>query len=100
MTWWSEHSAAPGFVLAKLAIRCRFVDRFVGFRAPSHVSDQRFSTRGALLPSAGSRQARFPVFLGTMKALRLPARANLLPYDFGYRLHAPLLCSCSPERSW
>jgi hypothetical protein len=99
MTWWSEHSAAPRFVLAKLAIRCRFVDRFVGFRAPSHVSDQRFSTRGALLPSAGSRQARFPVFLGTMKALRLPAHANPLPYDFGYRLHAPLLCSCSPERS-
>jgi hypothetical protein len=90
MTWWSEHSATPRFVLAKLAIRCWFVDRFVGFRAPSHVSDQRFSTRGALLPSAGSRQARFPVFLGTMKALRLPAHANPLPYDFGYRLHAPL----------
>ena len=34
MTWWSEHSAAPRFVLAKLAIRCRFVDRFVGSRVP------------------------------------------------------------------
>ena len=99
MTWWSEYSAVPRFVLAKLAIRCRFVDRFVGSRVPSHVSGQRFSTRDASLPSAGSRRARFPVFIGTMKALRLPARANLVPYGFGYRPHAPLLCSCSPKRS-
>lgn len=47
MTWWSEHSAVPRFVLAKLAIRFRFVDRFVGFRVPSRVSGQRFSTHGA-----------------------------------------------------
>jgi len=32
-----------------------------------------------------------------MKALRLPARANLVPYGFGCRPHAPLLCSCSPK---
>src|SRR5271157_3041024 len=37
MTWWSEHSAVPRFVLAELAIRCRCVDRFVGSRVPSHV---------------------------------------------------------------
>ena len=73
MTWWSEYSAVPRFVLAKLAIRCRFVDRFVGSRAPSRVSGQRFSTHDAFLPSVGSRRARFPVFIGTMKALRLPA---------------------------
>jgi hypothetical protein len=97
MTWWSEYSAAPRFVLAKSAIRCRFVDRFVGFRAPSHVSGQRFSTHGASLPSVGSRRARFPVFIGTMKALRLPARANLVPYGFGRRPHAPLLFSCIAE---
>ncbi len=97
MTWWSEYSAAPRFVLAKSAIRCRFVDRFVGFRAPSHVSGQRFSTHGAPLPSVGSRRARFPVFIGTMKALRLPARANLVPYGFGRRPHAPLLFSCIAE---
>jgi len=36
---------------------------------------------------------------GSPSSSVLPARANLLPYDFGYRLHAPLLCSCSPERS-
>jgi Putative transposase len=97
MTWWSEHNAVPRLILAKLAIRCRFVDRFVGSRAPSRVSGQRFSPRGASLPSVGSRRARFPVFIGTTKALRLPARANLLPYGFGCRPHAPLLCSCIAE---
>ena len=30
----------------------------------------------ASLPSIGSRRARFPDFIGTMKALRHPARAN------------------------
>ena len=85
----------PAFVLANSAIRCRFVDRFVGSSVPSHVSGQRFSPRGTLLPSAGSRPARFPVFIGTMKVLRLPARAYLLPYCFGHRSHARLLCSWS-----
>src|ERR1700740_1669612 len=91
--------AVPRFVLAKLAIRCRLVDRFVGFRVPSRVSGQRFSTHDTFLPSVGSRRARFPVFIGTMKALRLPARANLVPYGFSCRPHAPLLYSCSPKRS-
>jgi hypothetical protein len=100
MTWWSEYSAVPRFVLAKLAIRCRFVDRFVGSRVPSRVSGQRFSTHDTFLPSVGSRRARFPVFIGTMKALRLPARANLVPYGFGCRPHASLLYSCSPKRSY
>ena len=72
MTWWSEYSAAPRFVLAKLAIRCRFVDRFMGSSVPSHVSGQRFSPRGTLLPSAGSRPARFPVFIGTMRCYDFP----------------------------
>jgi len=80
MTWWSEHSAVPRFVLANSAIRCRFVDRFVGSRVPSHVSVQRFSTHGAPLPSAGSRRARFPAIKGHIEALRLPARASPLPY--------------------
>jgi len=99
MTWWSEYNAVPDFVLAKSAIRCRFVDRFVGSSVPSHVSGQRFSTRGTPLPSAGSRPARFPVFIGTMKVLRLPAHAYLLPYGFGHRPHVRLLCSWSPRRS-
>ena len=80
MTWWSEHSAVLRFVLASSAIRCRFVDRFAGSRVPSHVSVQRFSTHDAPLPSAGSRRARFPDIKGTMRALRLPARAFPLPY--------------------
>ena len=85
MTWWSEHSAAPRFVLAKLAIRCRFVCRFVGSRVPSHVSGQRFSSRGAPLPSRGSRRARFPAVSGTIKALRLPACASPVAYLFRFR---------------
>ena len=51
------------------------------------------------LPSAGSRPARFPVFIGTTKVLRLPAHACLLPYGFGHRPHVRLLCSWSPRRS-
>ena len=85
MTWWSEHSAVPRFVLAELAIRCRFVDRFVGSRVPSHVSGQRFSSRGAPLPSVGSRWVRFPDVNGTMKALRLPAHAFPVAYLFRFR---------------
>jgi hypothetical protein len=73
MTWWSECSAVPRFVLAKSAIRCRFVDRFAGSRVPSLVSLQRFSPRDVSLPSLGSRRARFPDVSGTMKTLRLPA---------------------------
>ena len=72
MTWWSELSATPGLDLARLAIRCRFVDRFAGLRVPSRVSRQRFSAPGASLPSDGSRSARFPAVASTMKALRLP----------------------------
>jgi hypothetical protein len=47
--------ATPGLDLARLAIRCRFVDRFAGLRVPSRVSRQRFSAPGASLPSDGSR---------------------------------------------
>jgi hypothetical protein len=90
MTWWSEHSAVPRFVLASSAIRCRFVDRFAGSRVPSRVSVQRFSARGAPLPSAGSRRARFPAFTGYIEALRLPARASGSLILFGCRSHALL----------
>jgi hypothetical protein len=64
---------------------CRFVDRFVGSRVPSRVSGQPFSTHDTFLPSVGSRRARFPVFIGTMKALRLPARASLMVSVVGSR---------------
>jgi len=71
----------------------------VGSRVPSPVSGQRFSAHGASLSSVGSRRARFPAFTGNMKALRLPARAFPLPYDFGCGSHALLPRSCSPRRS-
>src|SRR5271166_3268344 len=87
MTWFNEYSASPRRSLAKSAIRCPSVDRFAGFSVPSRVSGQRFSLRGAPLPSAGSRRARFPDLTGTMRALRLPARAFPVPYGFGSGLH-------------
>src|SRR6266851_8170275 len=34
MTWCSENSTVPGFVLASSAIHRRFVDRFAGFMPP------------------------------------------------------------------
>ena len=46
--------------------------RVVELRVSSRVSRQRLRSRGAPLPSAGSRWPRFPVFGSTMKALRLP----------------------------
>ncbi len=54
-------------------------------------SPPRFQVNGSLLsdaslPSIGSRRARFPDFIGTMKALRLPARA---PAPLWFRLQAP-----------
>ena len=46
--------------------------RVMELRVSSRVSRQRVRSRGAPLPSAGSRWPRFPVFVSTMKALRLP----------------------------
>ena len=63
----------------------------MGSSVPSSVSGQRVSTRGVSLPSAGSRRAWFPDVISTMKTLRLPARAHLVPYGFGSRLHVFLL---------
>ena len=55
--------------------------------------------RDAALPSHGSRRARFPTFVGTMTALRLPARASLVAYVFASRVHLLLHHSCPPWRS-
>jgi len=87
MTWCSECSATPRRSLAKSAIRRPSVDRFVGSSVPSRVAGQRFSHRGASLPSIGSRRARFPDFTSTMKTLRLPVRTFPVPYGFGSGLH-------------
>ena len=98
MTWCSEYSAVPRCLLARSAIRCRSVDRFAGFSVPSRVSLQRFSPRGASLPSVGSQRARFPDLTGTMKALRLPTpHPGRFWFATGFR--AALRGSCSPKRS-
>src|SRR5215467_11823288 len=60
MTWCSVDKATPRFDLASSAIRCRFVDRFVRLKVLSHVARQRFSPRGAPLPSIGSRRGPVP----------------------------------------
>lgn len=69
------------------AIHRRFVDRFVGLRVPSRVSRRWVSSHGAPLPSRGSRRARFPAVISTMRTLRLPVRAFPVPYGFGSGLH-------------
>ena len=83
--------------------RLSVVGSWTGLWGPE--SPPMFQVNGSLLgdaslPSIGSRRARFPDFIGTMKALRLPAHATLVPYGFGSRPHARLLCSYSPMRSW
>src|SRR5215475_3292787 len=88
MTWWSEYSAAPRFVLAKLAIRCRFVDRFVGPEPPPMCQ-----ANGSLLVTPP-----FPVPVPASPVPRLQryyegattSRANPVPYGFGSGPHMPL----------
>src|SRR5208337_1588854 len=81
MTWRSEHSAVPRFVFAKSAIRCRFVDRFAGFRAPSRVSGQRFSAyvlcAGFWTPASGG--APLAPAAGVQKAPRHEVAGSLGP---------------------
>ena len=64
--------------------------RVMELRVSSRVSRQRLRSRGAPLPSAGSRWPRFPGFDSTMKALRLP---TLHPSDL---LFSPVsaMCAC------
>ena len=84
---------------------CRLAPRQLGYpspfrgqvcraHVPSHVSRRWFSSRGASLPSFGSRRARFPALSSTMKALRLPTRASAVAYWFASTDHAILLPSC------
>ena len=58
---------APVWLSAAVALT-----QVMELRVSSRVSRQRLRSRGAPLPSAGSRWPRFPVFNSTMKALRLP----------------------------
>ncbi len=86
MTWWSEHSAVPRLVLAKLAIRSRVRGTgSVGSQGPLPC----FRLNGSLLatppfPPSGPGEPGSPLLIGITKALRLPrSRANLVPYGFG-----------------
>ena len=103
MTWCSEDSATPRFVLASSAIRCRFVDRFVRLKVLSRVSRQRFSPHGTPLPSIGSRRVRFPDVSGRIEVLRLPVTHPRSLICFASGVHAALLGSClaacAPKRS-
>ena len=65
--------------------------RVMELRVSSRVSRQRVRSRGAPLPSAGSRWPRFPVFVSTMKALRLP---TLHPSGL---LFSPVSTMCAPQ---
>src|ERR1700757_4659949 len=94
MTWCSDDSATPRFVLASSAIRCRFVDRFVSLRVLSRVSRQRFSSHGTPLSSIGSRWVRFPDVSGHIEVLRLPDTHPRSLICFASRVHAVLLGSC------
>ena len=66
---------------------------------PSRVSHHWFSPRDASLPSFGSRRARFPAVVGTMRALRLPTRASAVAYLVRFRRPRLPPVSCSPRRS-
>src|SRR6516225_233232 len=94
MTWCSDDSATPRFVLASSAIRCRFVDRFVRLRVLSRVSRQRFSSHDTPLPSIGSRRVRFPDVSGHIEVLRLPGTHPRSLICFASGVHATLLGSC------
>jgi hypothetical protein len=73
MTWCNECRATPGFFLASSAICCRFVYRFAGFRVPSHVSRQQFSSSWRLPSLHRVPSVRFPAFADTTETLRHPA---------------------------
>jgi hypothetical protein len=76
ITWCSVDSATPRLALASAAIRCRFVDRFAKLKVSSRVSRQRLSSRGASLPSVGSRRVQFPAVVegATTSRSRNPGR--------------------------
>jgi hypothetical protein len=94
----SVESTTPRLALASAAIRCRFVDRFAKLKVFSRVSRQRFSSRGASLPSVGSRWVQFPAcgryYEGaTTSRSRNPGRLLVsLPSTA-----RSLQCSCSPH---
>jgi len=82
MTWCSENSAAPDFLLASSAIHCRFVDRFVGRRVPSRVSRQWLSCVAPPFPPMGPGEPGSP-----------PSSVLRWRYDFPPAHPRSLMCS-------
>src|SRR5271169_4354448 len=86
MTWCSEDSATPRFVLASSAIRCRFVDRFVRLRVLSH--DRRslayLSVSSMLPPLRGQRRLQRVSYFGAIARLQ-----HLLPTLQEWCCHHP-----------
>ena len=70
------------------------------------MSQQRVHVLDASLPSAGSPRAEFPGFLGTIKALRLPAalpaalRFLRLAVPREHARFAPVAVACVRRRAW
>ena len=72
---------------------------FVELRVSSSVSHQWLCSGDASLASAGSRWPRFPAFVGTIKALRLPAMHALRLIDSSARSAGRLLLRVRSSRS-
>jgi len=90
MTWWSEYSAVPRFVLASSAIRCRFVDRFAGCSVPSV-----FQANGSLLvtppsPPPGPAEHGSPPSQVVLRRYDFPPAHPVPLFLFGRRSHALL----------
>jgi hypothetical protein len=86
MTWCSEDSATPRFVLASSAIRCRFVDRFVRLRVLSRVSRQRFSSHDTLFPRSGPGESSSPMSQVILRCYDFPPR---IPVTYWFRFRGP-----------
>jgi hypothetical protein len=75
------------------------IRRMIGAEFPESRDDRRGTWRGSPPPDPEACFTPAELAAWPMKALRHPARALLVPYGFGSRPHALLLCSCSPKRS-
>jgi len=89
-----QEQCRPGLAPRQLGYPLSLRRQVRRVHAPSRVSRQRFSPRGASLSSFGSRRAQFPALIGTMKALRHPTRASTVAYWFAPAARVILLCSC------
>ena len=90
--------AVPAFVLASLAIRCRFVDRFAEPKVSSRVSRQRLSSRGAPFPRAGPGEPSSPRSAVLWRRYDFPPTHPRSLICFASGVRAILRSSCSPWR--